>query len=305
MKLLGTWTALFVVGLAASGCNKVGATDQEAASSPAKQDEVLGLYVQCFNKVSASASMSFERYASWVDLKTGPTNEASVGTVYAIDDYQTKVCLENLAKAPTTGELAAPTKAYAASLSALVPLVLEAKTYYEQKDYKDDAFAKGKQLHGTLVAAFEAYESAEAALRTVWDGMNAASRDRVLAEVEKTSGRKSEVFVTRLVMSVSEQLIEVVLDEAATSASITAAIDRYKAAHGEMATFFGPTLTASTDTDRYMFKKSSDELMVQVKEAARALAATQALPESGDGSAEAVLEAYNRLVDTSNSITWD
>ena len=34
-------------------------------------------------------------------------------------------------------------------------VIKEASTYYDQKNYKDDKFAKGKELHPRLLAAFE------------------------------------------------------------------------------------------------------------------------------------------------------
>ena len=54
-----------------------------------------------------------------------------------------------------------------------------------------------------------------------------------------------------------------------------------------------------------MFKDQAEKFLTQTKEAVRALGKDKALPKDGDGSAEALLEKYNDLVERSNSITWD
>ena len=56
--------------------------------------------------------------------------------------------------------------------------------YYNQEDYKDDKMAKGRALHPRLIAAWNAFASADKALRTGVETINdrraagAARRDR-------------------------------------------------------------------------------------------------------------------------------
>jgi hypothetical protein len=314
-----TWivvASLSLAGLAASsaatGCkkgNKEGAGSAktaETAEGGGGGGGALGLYVHCLNEADKTVHASWNSYTRWVD-KAGPTGtEKSIDGINQINDYDTKVCLENLTKALAEGPPAAlvePTKAYQATLTALLPIVDETKTYYEHKDYKDDAFAKGKELHGKLVAAFDAWKAANTAMRDQWDTAHRAQRDKDLAKTEKEHGRKSELFVTAFVMNSAEQMIETVTtsDDPAT---VKAAFAAYATAFDELNGFFGPALTASTDTDRYMFKQSADALLTQTKEARRALDAGKALPEENDGSKDALIDKYNALVETSNDITW-
>jgi len=306
-----SWVVTVLIAVVGSGCKKANGADKAAGAEATadRSGQVLGLYVHCFNEVEREVHASWNSYTEWVDPKTGLTGkEKRIDGIDQINDYDTGKCLENLttalANGAGSGPLTEPTKAYQAALTKLLPVVNETKVYYEHKDYKDDAFAKGKELHATLTAAFETWDKANTALRNLWDAQHRAQRDRDLAEVEHKLGRKSEQFVSALVMNTAEQLIETVTSTEEAPALKTA-FAAYQAAFAEMDAFFGPTLTASTDTDRYMFKQSSDELLVQTKEAGRVLDAGKALPDDGDGSRAQLLEKYNNLVERSNSITWD
>ena len=302
----------FTSGLLA--CKQAGGKPGEpgggaAGGAPGDGAGALGLYVHCFTETEPAVEYSWEGYTRWVDPAKGITGkEKTIDGISVINDYHTKKCRENLAEAEkrgaTKGALAEPTVAYKAALDALEPIVVEAHTYYEHKNYKDDGFAKGKELHAKLVAAFEAWKRANATLRSTWDARHREQRGVDLAALEKKHGRKSELFVTAQVMNTAEQLIETVAAKGPPE-GLVAAIATYKAAFEELVAFFGPGLTASVDTDRATFRDSADELLVQATEASRALAAGKPLPKEGDGSPAKLLEEYNALVERSNSITWD
>jgi hypothetical protein len=310
-----TLRTLAVAALACAGmvgCKKnagAGGAAGKAAEGTASEAQVLDLYVHCFNEVDKRVYDSWNSYTEWIDPEKGLTGkEKTIDGIDPINDYNTGECLEGLNKALETGAsgpLADATKGVIAALGTLLPLVNETKTYYDQKNYKDDAFAKGKELHGVLIAAFESWKQAEDKLRAIWDERHRASRDSELARLEKEHGRKSEQFVTSQVMNTGEALIETVAVPELDPQALVAAIGKYQAAYDELATFFGPGLTASTDTDRYIFKQEAEELLIQTKEAVRALDKDKALPKDGDGSESAMIDKYNGLVERSNSITWD
>lgn len=308
VKMLGLVALVFAVGCKKTGGGTPGAAGK-AAEGGASEAQILDLYVECFNEIDHRVHDSWDSYVGWVDADKGPTGkEKTVDGITQIDDYHAGKCKENLDAAVAkgaTGPLLDATKAVIAAMGTLLPLVAETKTYYDQKNYKDDAFAKGKELHGKLIAAFQAYDAAEDKLRSVWDERHRASRDAELARLEKEQGRKSEQFVTSQVMNVGEALIETVTVPKLDVDALRAAITKYQAAYDEMNTFFGPALTASTDTDRYVFKQYSEALLIQTKESVRALDKDKLLPKEGDGSEAALLDKYNALVEESNSITWD
>ena len=129
--------------------------------------EKLNAYVGCINRLSERSYESRSRYFSWAD-KNGPTGKERIiyGT-YTI--YDTSDCRKNVEKAnalePRDAALEAAASAYADAVSKLEPLLKEADDYYSQENYKDDKMAKGKALHPRLVAAWDAFATADQKLR--------------------------------------------------------------------------------------------------------------------------------------------
>ncbi len=123
----------------------------------------MNAYVGCINRLSARAFQSRARYFSWA-AKSGPTGrERIIYGLYTI--YDTSDCAKNVDKAnalePHDAELEAAASAYAKAAAKLETLLKEADDYYTQQDYKDDKMAKGKALHPRLVAAWDAFASAD------------------------------------------------------------------------------------------------------------------------------------------------
>ena len=138
--------------------------------------EKLNAYVGCINRLSERSYESRKRY--FMGGKTGPTGKERIiyGT-YTI--YDTSDCRKSVEKAnalePRDAELEAAASAYADAVSKLEPLLKEADDYYAQENYKDDKMAKGKAMHPRLVAAWDAFASADKELR---DGVEAINDKR-------------------------------------------------------------------------------------------------------------------------------
>ena len=85
-------------------------------------------------------------------------------------------------------------------MSKLEPLLKEADDYYSQENYKDDRMAKGKALHPRLVAAWDAFASADQALRNGVEAINDRRAAERLAEIEQSEGRKARYHVEALMI---------------------------------------------------------------------------------------------------------
>ena len=126
----------------------------------------MNAYIECYNRADDSAHTSIERYQSWIkDIKKGPTGkESHIYGIHDIHENVIKLCnksmTEGLAIEPAAPELDAAAKQYLDNLNALKEKVSEAHKYYERENYKDDKFAKGKEMHAPLVAAMTAFEKA-------------------------------------------------------------------------------------------------------------------------------------------------
>ena len=162
------------------------AADRAAAQTPSLTEKI-NAYVGCINRLSERSYDSRARYFSWVG-KNGPTGKERIiyGT-YTI--YDTSDCRKNVEKAnalePRDAALEAAASAYAEAVGKLEPLLKEADDYYSQENYKDDRMAKGKALHPRLVAAWDAFASADKALRSGVEAINDKRAAERLAEIEQ------------------------------------------------------------------------------------------------------------------------
>src|SRR4029450_9974512 len=77
-----------------------------------------------------------------------------------------------------------------AAYTELVPLTQKAEDYYRQQDYKDDACAKGKEMHGKLMSAFNRFRDASSQLQRGVDGLKKDVDMRELARLEQEQGKK-------------------------------------------------------------------------------------------------------------------
>ncbi len=141
-------------------------------TTPAGDDELTAksnLYIsKCVNVYSNSVMNSYQRYTSWLrDPKASPTGkETLVYGLYEIrgDGSDCAAAVDEANNAdPDLPELEAAADKYVAALKEAASQVKNVYEYYDQEDYKDDQFEKGKASHQTLIAAFEAFKSANEA----------------------------------------------------------------------------------------------------------------------------------------------
>ncbi|MCW5688538.1 MAG: YiiG family protein [Pseudolabrys sp.] len=171
--------------------------------------EKMNAYVGCINRLSARSYQSRDRYFDWVKNKNGPTGkERIVYGTYTI--YDTSDCRKNVEKAnalePHDAALEAAATAYVDAVSALEPLLKEADDYYEQENYKDDKMAKGKAMHPRLVAAWNAFATADKALRENVEAINDKRALARLAEIESKEGRKARYHIEALMIEAKRVL---------------------------------------------------------------------------------------------------
>ncbi|MDQ8698312.1 DUF3829 domain-containing protein [Hyphomicrobium sp. LHD-15] len=106
-------------------------------------------------KNTERAVESWDRYASWVNMKIGPTGKEryiSYG-MYDLSDLDgaLKEARAAAGKEPSTPKLDAAMTRYIDAYEALAPLMNRASAYYDREDYKDDKVVEGQALHKQLV----------------------------------------------------------------------------------------------------------------------------------------------------------
>lgn len=122
------------------------------------------LYIsKCFNSYSLRVVDSHRRYTSWMkDPKQGPIgNERIVYGLYELNGDGND-CAEAIEQAksmrPEIPEIEEIADRYSASLKEVVGQINSIYSYYDQEDYKDDGFSRGKEAHPAVIAAFEKFE---------------------------------------------------------------------------------------------------------------------------------------------------
>ena len=179
--------------------------DPQTARRTALQDAYAGLTLSCYTMLSESAYRSRARYRAWVKDDQGPKAGGPIYGLYALSEP--KQCANDVAAVSTEDDLHGPASKYLQTYRAAREQAAQARRYYEDKDYKDDAFARGKTMHKPLLEAFAAFETADQALATALDARLAqlkpwhldtlsADGDKLrfeLAEVGETIARRCTV----------------------------------------------------------------------------------------------------------------
>ncbi len=170
----------------------------QADQADAAVGQKLQAAIACINRLSDRAFESRARYVDWAgdkaQMKKKPRNVLGLYTIYETDDCAKGVA-EAKAAAPAQAELEAASEAYVKTVQALEPLLKEADDYYEQENYRDDKFAKGKEMHPKLLAAWDEFGKADGALRGLVAKIGDERQLAELAQVEKSEGKKARYHI--------------------------------------------------------------------------------------------------------------
>src|SRR5262245_58431593 len=282
--------------------------DAAAAQAPSA-NEKINAYVGCINRLSERSYDSRARYFSWVG-KNGPTGmERIIYGTYTI--YDTSDCKKNVEKAnalePHDAELEAAASAYAEAVGKLEPLLKEADDYYSQENYKDDRMAKGKALHPRLIAAWDAFASADRKLR---DGVEAIDDKRSLeklAAIEKDEGRKARYHLEALMIK-AKRVVRAHDTDKPDLAAITQALNEYESLVKGAEEFSGSgdgKIGSIFIGNAKSFLVTAKQLMRRMRDHVPYSAGDKMMLNAGsgwtvEGSPQRLLRDYNQLVESYN-----
>ena len=317
-----------------SAASKV-AGAKEKVSSAAKQanpetralaaaSEKMNAYADCLNGFGSNVRRSQGYYLRWADAKTGPTGkERHVYGLYKLNlDPETR-CAQGVTKVrdaePDMPELEKAADAFVEGIRAATPLINEAHAYYDQKDYKDDAFAKGKALHPKLMAAFDTFLTANDQLARLFDHEDDALAQRRLTHLANTEGKKMR-YRHLLSMRLAKRLLRASdstspLDlKDLDGAALKTALDAYQAAFADAKAYAAshkkefPTASSYSSVGRAgdAFVKAAKELSRRKREGAVFTGKEQWIRTGNakmqDGHPAQVVDKYNDLIRDSNNL---
>ncbi|MFN0219702.1 MAG: DUF3829 domain-containing protein [Hyphomicrobium sp.] len=136
-----------------------------SVESAAAQDvdaaiQKANLYIEVA-EMTERAVESWDRYTSWVSMKTGPTGKERYISYGMYEVYDVAGLLKEAQKAaglePITPALDAVMKRYINSYVALARVPNRANGYYEREGYRSDGMAEGKALHAEMVPLATAF----------------------------------------------------------------------------------------------------------------------------------------------------
>lgn len=286
--------------------------------------EKLDGYIQCINSYSRSVHDTADRYFDWVDSEKGLTGtEKNIYGLYEISDPKT--CVDGVKKSadidPKDADLEAAGTAFADAVVEAHGVVNEAHKYYDEKNYKDDDFAKGKELHPKLTAAFDKFDKADAKLRELVGEKNDALQVRELERIEKEMG-KNLMWHNKNIMVVAKKVVRT--GDVPVTPKLELDIDKFEPLVKEYE-------TAVDDAEKYVKanKEEADSVTmyssflsqaVEMKKAAKELMRRKrddkeftksdldrfatGPAEWVEGSPAKLSKAYNDLVSNSNRLSW-
>jgi hypothetical protein len=266
---------------------------------------------ECFNKYSNRVVDSFNRYSSWVkDMEAGPTGKEQ--NIYGLYDLNGdgSDCANAVASAkqldPDLPDIEDAADKYVVSLKEVASQIKGVYNYYEQEDYKDDNFAKGKAAHAALVAAFKDFKSVNDNFSAAVDKLEDQVAEQELAKLKSGSGQQQyQYFVVE--SGIKAKKLKSLLQSKGYE-EITA--DEMSPLIADFETTIESLRTApdakKTSSDSYAkscddFAKASKEMMRRIRDGKKFSDTEQRQIAMGagwmvEGSPAKVIKAYNDMI---------
>lgn len=297
---------LLALLLVNSGCANLSKISQRLNSGPSAESAALskklGLYVDCLNSVDRGLHSAADEYMRKVDRAKGPQpgREPSLFTRNEVEPCYAQL-QQGMAAPPALAELDAAAQSYLAALQKLAPVLKDANEYYRQEDYKDDKYAKGKQLHAPLVAAFAEFGKASDEFHAALDVEDVRYKERELAEIEQQQGRKLS-YLHRVVMLRAKQLVKLGEADPIDPAKYQPALDAYTQAVEEASAYFNAHRTELGDRVScwQTVERAARDFLKEGKEKMRNFRDNKK-PSPGLYSSDRFVDEYNDLIMMANN----
>jgi hypothetical protein len=303
------------------GISKTSVTGEgnvDLAPEDAQLEDKLQPVISCLNTVAAPLRQAVAGYNQDYPVLL-QTAGATRGPwrfklkVYEQNNSFSRDCIkglrETIAMSPADAELDAPSKTFADTLEALIPVMNDVETYYSRNENVDDNMEKGKVLDAQLKPLFDTLLGAADQLSATVSDRNLMLRERRLAALEKAYGKDNFAWHMLNVSIASRRAMDGVmtlvdtdkLDEAGVEA-----IERdYQAAFDNSDAFAKahPDVKTSMGNAPVWFSLSGDynSFLADLKELRRMLA-----KKAGESDIELMvsklLQQYNHTVKNYNMI---
>jgi hypothetical protein len=266
------------------------------------------LYItECYNRYSNRVVESHNRYASWVkNLDQGPTGKESI--VYGLYDVNGdgSDCEKAVASAkgvePMMPELDEAADNYVTALKEVITAIRGVYPYYEQEDYKDDNFAKGKAAHSELMAAFNKFKGVNTVFAAQVDKLEDDVAEKELTRLTEAGKRYDALIVESGIKAKKiKNLIQEREFEEIKADDLNPLIEDFVNTVDELRSDDSKTMGASYVSSCDEFTKSAKEMMRRIRDNQKFTDSERRFIASGagwmvDGSPAKVIKAYNDMI---------
>ncbi len=331
-KSLSVMVLLVAVGSTLGACKmlsdlkKSGEAATKAAASaagtaPTAQEdkdgqlsEKLEGYIHCMNYETRAVYRNRSAYLRTVDEAKGPTGKESHISALSLSPES---CLKRIdeakAKAPAIPDLETAAADYKTALAELNKVSKTAHDYYDQKNYKDDKYAKGMELHKPLMAAYAAFEKADKVFDEKVTALNEGISQRRLVRLKGDPKAQLEYLIAKNVDDAKKlvHFTEVDSWEKLDEAGFNGALAVYEQSHTDLSTYVGGhaaeaekvmMLSSFTSATGY-YLKAAKELMRRKRDK-KDFKGERGSPEHIDGHPAQVLAKYNDMINASNNLRF-
>lgn len=261
----------------------------------------------CYNRYSNRVVESHNRYTMWVkNPEQGPTGKETL--VYGLYDVNgdgadcEKAIASAKALEPSMPALEDAADKYMTALKDVIGQIRGVYTYYEQEDYKDDAFAKGKSAHSALMASFKAFKDANTVFAAEVDKLEDDVSEKELARL-KEQGKRYEALVVESgikAKKIKNYIQEKQFDEMKAD-DINTMIEDFNTTVDELRGDDSKTMGAGYARSCDEFTKASKEMMRRIRDGKKFNNSERDFISTGagwmvDGSPQKVMKAYNDMI---------
>lgn len=298
--------------VALSGCGKIAAALAEGAAAVAEsnvEDEQklankLSFYVQCTNASSNGVRDAMKYLMDYVNPDGTPKKEGSAPQAWEIASHHLDPCKtmvdQGAGQKPSLPELEAAAKEYNEALVAFAEPNNELVGYFKQEDYKDDAWAKAKDNVPKIVAAYERWAQADAAISKILDEKEDESNEQMLALIEKKHGKDAH-WHTLATIGQAKKFLRCLDVETPTAEGCDAAFNSLESSHEAFDAYQKGNKEACDAITLFSWYTTSEaEYYTEAKKLMRALRDGKVEPDAING----IVEKYNELIGNSNRLSF-
>jgi len=306
--------AILLVGSLA-GCEKLKELKESAekaveqVTNQVKQEtdpvqQMLSAYAKGYNEVLNSFQDIVDNYSRAIPLDKEPSAELGRINFFGSGNYD--MALKTIKEAFDAAADAGPEKykhlhplanELYGSCQELARIYGDARAYYDAEDFKDDDFARGKEIHGKMRLAQERFDKA---LRQMEAALSVEEDKQMEAELADFDDKTTYGYQFRQAHFKAKQTLRIIDSYESDIDAIEKAIDDFVAAYEELKAF------ADGKADLHVtFKAYVDQVegfVGAIKRFRRELKAEERDPDKLRQEHDAIVSAYNTIISLRNAL---